>query len=207
MNTDTVSVRLARATKARLQQLAESTGRSRAFLAAEAIEEYLDINEWQVAGILGAMASLDRTEGRSGVWGWRIIMGEKTDDIVDGKNSYPVDLNIRNTRYEICGDGLCGTHGDVDNSQKSSDPKLKLIVCAKEGEQNCATKPGKCECKVFSRKTKAVRDKIIEKIKDPKDAERTKTALEVFTEADKIGAEVRESPDLEYKCFCIKVRK
>ena len=63
MNTDTVSLRLARSTKARLQQLAKSTGRSRAFHAAEAIEEYLDINEWQVAGILGAMASLDRGKG------------------------------------------------------------------------------------------------------------------------------------------------
>ncbi len=63
MNTDTVSVRLARSTKATLQQLAKSTGRSRAFLAAEAIEEYLDINEWQVAGVLGAIASLDRRKG------------------------------------------------------------------------------------------------------------------------------------------------
>ena len=63
MNTDTVSVRLARSTKARLQQLAKSTGRSRAFLAAEAIEEYLDINEWQVAGIVGAIVSLDRGKG------------------------------------------------------------------------------------------------------------------------------------------------
>jgi hypothetical protein len=44
-----VSVRLARSTKTRLQQLAKSTGRSRAFLAVEAIEEYLDINGWQVA--------------------------------------------------------------------------------------------------------------------------------------------------------------
>jgi RHH-type rel operon transcriptional repressor/antitoxin RelB len=63
MNTDTVSVRLARSTKERLQQLAKNTGRSRAFLAAEAIEEYLDINEWQVAGVLGAIASLDRGKG------------------------------------------------------------------------------------------------------------------------------------------------
>ena len=30
--------------------LAWSTGRSRAFLAAEALNEYLDVNEWQVAG-------------------------------------------------------------------------------------------------------------------------------------------------------------
>jgi RHH-type transcriptional regulator, rel operon repressor / antitoxin RelB len=63
MNTDTVSVRLARSTKQRLQQLAKSTGRSRAFLAAEAIQEYLDINEWQVAGIIGAIASLERGKG------------------------------------------------------------------------------------------------------------------------------------------------
>ena len=63
MTTDTVSVRLHHSTKARLQKLAKSTGRSRAFLAAEAIEEYLDINEWQVAGIVGAIASLDRGKG------------------------------------------------------------------------------------------------------------------------------------------------
>jgi predicted transcriptional regulator len=37
--------------------------RSRAFLAAEAIQEYLDINEWQVAGIVGAIASLERGKG------------------------------------------------------------------------------------------------------------------------------------------------
>ena len=63
MNTDTFSVRLDHATKARLQKLAKSTGRSRAFLAAEAIQEYLDINEWQVAGIVGAIASLERGKG------------------------------------------------------------------------------------------------------------------------------------------------
>jgi RHH-type transcriptional regulator, rel operon repressor / antitoxin RelB len=43
--------------------IARSTGRSWAFLAAEAIEEYLEINEWQVAGVLGAIASLDRGKG------------------------------------------------------------------------------------------------------------------------------------------------
>jgi RHH-type transcriptional regulator, rel operon repressor / antitoxin RelB len=50
MKRDTFSVRLDHETKARLQKLAKSTGRSRAFLAAEAIQEYLDITEWQVAG-------------------------------------------------------------------------------------------------------------------------------------------------------------
>jgi RHH-type transcriptional regulator, rel operon repressor / antitoxin RelB len=63
MNTGTFSVRLDRATKAKLEKLAKSTGRSRAYLAATAIEEYLDINEWQVAGIVGAIASLDRGKG------------------------------------------------------------------------------------------------------------------------------------------------
>ena len=63
MNTETFSVRLDRAAKTRLQKLAKSTGRSRAFLAAEAIHEYLDVNEWQVAGIERAIASLDRGRG------------------------------------------------------------------------------------------------------------------------------------------------
>ena len=63
MNTDTFSVRLNRSTKTRLEKLAKSTGRSRAYLAATAIEEYLDLNEWQVAGIVGAIASLERGKG------------------------------------------------------------------------------------------------------------------------------------------------
>lgn len=63
MNTETFSVRLDRSAKARLQKLANSTGRSRAFLAAEAISAYLDTNEWQVAGITKALSSLDRGKG------------------------------------------------------------------------------------------------------------------------------------------------
>jgi RHH-type transcriptional regulator, rel operon repressor / antitoxin RelB len=42
MNTETFSVRLDRAAKARLQKLAKSTGRSRSYLAAEAIVAFLD---------------------------------------------------------------------------------------------------------------------------------------------------------------------
>ena len=40
-----------------------STGRSRCFLAAEVINEYLEINEWQVTGIKRAITSLYRGEG------------------------------------------------------------------------------------------------------------------------------------------------
>jgi RHH-type rel operon transcriptional repressor/antitoxin RelB len=42
---------------------ARSTGRSRSFLATEAISAYLDDNEWQISGIAAALASLDRGEG------------------------------------------------------------------------------------------------------------------------------------------------
>jgi RHH-type transcriptional regulator, rel operon repressor / antitoxin RelB len=38
----------------------KQAGRSRSFLAAEAISAYLDTNEWQVAGITTALSSLDR---------------------------------------------------------------------------------------------------------------------------------------------------
>jgi predicted transcriptional regulator len=37
-----------------------NTGRSRSFLAAEAIAAYLDTNEWQISGVTRALASLDR---------------------------------------------------------------------------------------------------------------------------------------------------
>ena len=63
MSSTTFTVRVATAAKQRLEKLAKSAGRSRSFLAAEAIEAYLDVNEWQVAGIKKAMASLDRGEG------------------------------------------------------------------------------------------------------------------------------------------------
>ena len=63
MRSTTFTVRVNSAAKKRLEKLAKSTGRSRSFLAAEAINEYLDVNEWQVAGIKKAIASLDRGEG------------------------------------------------------------------------------------------------------------------------------------------------
>jgi len=65
MKSTSFTVRVDTTVKKRLERLAKSTGRSRSFLAAEAINEYLDINEWQVAGIKAAIASLDRGEGIS----------------------------------------------------------------------------------------------------------------------------------------------
>jgi RHH-type transcriptional regulator, rel operon repressor / antitoxin RelB len=63
MRSTTFTVRVDTGVKKRLERLAKSTGRSRSFLAAEAINEYLEVNEWQVTGIKCAMASLDRGEG------------------------------------------------------------------------------------------------------------------------------------------------
>ena len=63
MSSSTFTVRVDSAVKKRLEKLAKDTGRSRSFLAAEAIGEYVDVNEWQISGIKQAVASMDRGEG------------------------------------------------------------------------------------------------------------------------------------------------
>ena len=63
MASSTLSVRVDHSQKQKLEALAKSTGRSRSFLAADAISAYLDVNEWQVAGIKAAMKSLDDNGG------------------------------------------------------------------------------------------------------------------------------------------------
>ena len=65
MASRTFTVRLDASIKQRLERLATNTGRSRSYLAAEAIGEYLDVNEWQVTGIKNAIASLDQGRGIS----------------------------------------------------------------------------------------------------------------------------------------------
>ena len=62
MPSATFTVRVDSDIKKRLEKLAKNTGRSRSFLAAEAIGEFVDVNEWQIAGIRAAMQSLDRGE-------------------------------------------------------------------------------------------------------------------------------------------------
>ena len=62
MSSTTFTVRVETDVKKRLETLAKRTGRSRSFLAAEALSEYLDVNEWQVAGVRKSMGTLDRGE-------------------------------------------------------------------------------------------------------------------------------------------------
>jgi RHH-type transcriptional regulator, rel operon repressor / antitoxin RelB len=79
MRSTTFTARVDTTTKKRLERLA--SGRSRSFLATEAINEYLETNEWQVNGIKQAMASLDRGEGVShaSVKDWVTSWGNATE--------------------------------------------------------------------------------------------------------------------------------
>lgn len=63
MSSSTLSIRVDSTQKKRLEALAKSTGRSRSYLAADAIDAYLDVNEWQVAGIKDAIKSIDANGG------------------------------------------------------------------------------------------------------------------------------------------------
>lgn len=58
-----LSVRIDKTVKDRLSKLATSMKRSQSFLAAEAIEEFVGVQEWQVAGVNEALEALDRGEG------------------------------------------------------------------------------------------------------------------------------------------------
>ncbi len=55
----TMTIRLDDEVKDRLDRLADSTQRSKSFLAAEAIREYVEINEWQIAEIRSALNEAD----------------------------------------------------------------------------------------------------------------------------------------------------
>jgi predicted transcriptional regulator len=81
MPSTTLTVRVDEKVRKRLEMLAKSTARSRSFLAAEAIEQFLDANEWQVAGIRQAMASLDAGQGvaQDDVKAWVESWGSKAE--------------------------------------------------------------------------------------------------------------------------------
>ena len=55
----TMTLRLEPELKRRLDHLAEATHRSKSFLAAQAIREFVDLNEWQVREIRNALAEAD----------------------------------------------------------------------------------------------------------------------------------------------------
>ena len=57
---DPVTLRLDAATRKRLDRLAKATERSRAALAADAVRQYLDLNEWQIAAIQEGVRDANR---------------------------------------------------------------------------------------------------------------------------------------------------
>lgn len=58
----TMTIRLEDDTKSRLDKLADATQRSRSFLAAEAIRQYIELNEWQIGEVRQALEEADRGE-------------------------------------------------------------------------------------------------------------------------------------------------
>lgn len=53
------SLRLPKGTKERLQELADATGRTKAFLVQDAIERYLELESWQIKAIQEGLKAVD----------------------------------------------------------------------------------------------------------------------------------------------------
>jgi RHH-type transcriptional regulator, rel operon repressor / antitoxin RelB len=60
----TFSVRLDDETKERLERLAKEVGRAKTYLCAEAIKEYIDLNEWQIGEIKKAIEAADKPDAQ-----------------------------------------------------------------------------------------------------------------------------------------------
>ena len=72
-----MTIRLDPELKSRLDRLSAATHRSKSYLAAEAVREYIETNEWQIAEIQKALreadvedfASTEEVEGVFNKWG------------------------------------------------------------------------------------------------------------------------------------------
>lgn len=62
MASEQFSMRMSKETKTKLEELAKATGRSKAFIALEAIEKYCDLEAWQIQAVLKGIKDMD--EGR-----------------------------------------------------------------------------------------------------------------------------------------------
>jgi len=60
--TSTMTIRLGNDLKDRLDRLAAVTQRSKSFLAAEAVKEYVELNEWQLQEIQSALNEADSAD-------------------------------------------------------------------------------------------------------------------------------------------------
>jgi RHH-type rel operon transcriptional repressor/antitoxin RelB len=71
-----VTVRLDEATSRGLDRLAQATARSRESLAAQAMKDFLEVNEWQIAAIENAIAQADSGDAK-------FIEADKIDEWLD----------------------------------------------------------------------------------------------------------------------------
>lgn len=62
METSVLTLRVSNKTKSMLDKLAEATQRTKSFLAAEAIERYLEVEVWQVREIQTALKEADKKD-------------------------------------------------------------------------------------------------------------------------------------------------
>lgn len=60
--TATISVRIPRQLRERLEQLASATGRTKSYLAAEALQGYIEREAWQIVAIQEGVAAAERDE-------------------------------------------------------------------------------------------------------------------------------------------------
>ena len=58
----TMTIRLEPELKSRLDKLSAATRRSKSFLAAEAVREFIEINEWQIEEIKDAVKEADAND-------------------------------------------------------------------------------------------------------------------------------------------------
>ncbi len=62
--TSTMTIRLSEAIKNKLEHLAAATERTKAYLAAKAIEEFVATQEWQIQAIQEAVKEADAPQAR-----------------------------------------------------------------------------------------------------------------------------------------------
>ncbi len=83
--TTTITVRVDAALRDRLEAIAARSRRSKSFLAAEAIEDYVAVQEWQIAHLEESLAQADRSEviDHDTVRAWANALG------TDGEHGLP----------------------------------------------------------------------------------------------------------------------
>ncbi|HUY28376.1 MAG TPA: ribbon-helix-helix protein, CopG family [Candidatus Binataceae bacterium] len=59
---EVLTIRIDAKSKKRLEKLAKATARTKSYLAAQAVRNYLDLNEWQIAEIKKGIDAADRGE-------------------------------------------------------------------------------------------------------------------------------------------------